>query len=130
MDVTLFEEQGEDGDDFEIREALSDEIRSHGAGESDSDQEESRFYSCHVCGDNWLSIRKTLDEGDCRVTFIHQMGVQPVLRRVAHMEAEVVSNEEAVRHWEYYLDETEVEEGEWLGRLADRRKVLKAICTN
>lgn len=129
MDVTLFEDNGEDGESIELHGKISSDVSDAGDGDS-SEAEESRFYSCHVCGDNWLSIRKMDLEGDCRVTFIHQMGVQPVLRRVAHVESRPVVNEEAVRHWEYFLDETEVEEGEWLGRLADRRKVLKAICSN
>ena len=131
MDVTLFEENSDDGESVELRGRITSDLSSPEDGGSDSDnEEESRFYSCHVCGDNWLSIRKTDTEGDCEVTFIHQMGVQPILRRVAHIEPQPVVNEEAVRHWEYFLDETEVEEGEWLGRLADRRKVLKAICSN
>jgi hypothetical protein len=128
MDVTLMEDQGEDGEGLEIRGSISD-LSEH-VDDPDSDQEESRFYSCHVCGDNWLSIRRRDTEGDCQITFIHQMGVQPVLRRVAHVETEVVVNQDTVRNWEYFLDETEIDEGEWLGRLADRRKVLKAICTN
>jgi hypothetical protein len=131
MDVTLFEEQSEDGESLEIRGSLTDDIAGEVQGDDDgSGQEESRFYSCHVCGDNWLSIRRLDTEGDCKITFIHQMGVQPVLRRVAHVETEIVVADDKVRSWEYFLDETEVEEGEWLGRLADRRKVLKAICTN
>lgn len=128
MDVTLFEESGDEGDSLELRGDLSDEFSDQADG--DSEGEESRFYSCHVCGDNWLSIRKLGNEGDTRITFIHQMGVQPVLRRVGHVEPRVALGDDSVRNWEYFLDETEVEEGEWLGRLADRRKVLKAICTN
>jgi hypothetical protein len=132
MDVTLFEESNEEGDAIGVRGQISSEEFSKPPEieESGSDAEESRFYSCHVCGDNWLSIRKQATEGDARITFIHQMGVQPVLRRVAHVEPEIAPDEAAVRRWEYFLDETEVEEGEWLGRLADRRKVLKAICSN
>ena len=99
--------------------------------ESDGDKDEdSRFYSCHVCGDNWLSIRRRDDYGQSKVTFIHQMGVEPVLRRIAHLQAEFVVNDRSVDHWEYYLDDDEVAEGEWMDKLEDRRKVLKAICSN
>ncbi len=96
----------------------------------DSDDEESQFYSCHVCGDNWLSVRCNEPEGDCRLTFIHQMGVQPTLRRVAYMKTEIVLRDRAVDRWEYFLDDDEVDESEWLGRLESRRKVLKSICSN
>ena len=130
MDVTLFEENGDDGESIELRGKITTDFPESEEVDADADGEESRFYSCHVCGDNWLSIRKTDTEGESKVTFIHQMGVQPILRRVAHVEPQLVVNEEAVRQWEYFLDETEVEEVEWLGRLADRRKVLKAICSN
>lgn len=131
MDVTLFEESNEDGEAIGLRGQISDQFsKPPETEESGADGEESRFYSCHVCGDNWLSIRKQDTEGEARITFIHQMGVQPILRRVAHVEPEIKPEEAAVRRWEYFLDETEVEEGEWLGRLADRRKVLKAICSN
>lgn len=137
MDVTLFEGGSEDGDSLEVRGRFSSELSDPPLDEEDrsessesEESEESRFYSCHVCGDNWLSIRKLDPAGDAKITFIHQMGVQPILRRVAHVTPEIAPAEEAVQHWEYYLDEVEVEEGEWLGRLADRRKVLKAICTN
>lgn len=130
MDVTLSEQDSEDGDSVEIRGRITSEFTSGVRPEDHAEADESRFYSCHVCGDNWLSIRRLDTQGDCKVTFIHQMGVQPVLRRVAHIDAPLVTNETAIRNWEYYLDETEVEEVEWMDRLADRRKVLKAICTN
>jgi len=97
--------------------------------EGDGD-ERSRFYSCHVCGDNWLSIRRRDDHGVSKVTFIHQMGVEPVLRRIAHLQAELVLNDRSVDHWEYYLDDDKVAEGEWMNKLEDRRRVLKAICSN
>lgn len=134
MDVRLLEE--DDPEHSELSEYLSDSIddiddddEPNAEPEAESD-EESRFYSCHVCGDNWLSIRRRDDDGHNKVTFIHQMGVQPVLRRVAHLQAEIVINDRTVDHWEYFLDEDEVGEGEWMDKLADRRKVLKAICSN
>lgn len=91
---------------------------------------ESRFYTCHVCGDNWLSIKETEYDGECQVTFIHQMGMEPQLRRIAHMETPVLMNEDAVNHWEYYLDEEPVEKEEWQSTLDERRDILKSICTN
>jgi len=136
MDVDLLDEAlADDADDgsLELREYLSDTIGAEGGltqdGEGSTD-EESRFYSCHVCGDNWLSIRRSDDRGESNVTFIHQMGVEPVLRRVAHLQTQIVVNERTVDHWEYYLDEDEVAENEWMDQLEDRRKVLRAICSN
>ena len=133
MDVKLLDETEADDDSLEIPDYLTDAIRESEnlAGDSDeSTDEESRFYSCHVCGDNWLSIRRLDDHGESKVTFIHQMGVQPVLRRVAYLETEAIVNDRTVDYWEYYLDEDEVAEGEWMDKLEDRRKVLKAICSN
>ncbi len=121
----------DDGDSrrgFGGGEIESEDVSGDDGG--DGDGEQSRFYSCHVCGDNWLSIRRFDDLGQSKVTFIHQMGVEPILRRIAHLQAELVLNDRTVDRWEYYLDDDEVAEGEWLDRLEDRRKVLKAICSN
>ena len=133
MDVNLLDETIDDDDSLELPDYLTDAISDADnleSGDEETADEESRFYSCHVCGDNWLSIRRLDDEGDGRVTFIHQMGVEPVLRRVAHLQTEAVVTDRSVNHWEYYLDEDEVAEGEWMDKLEDRRKVLKAICSN
>ena len=59
-------------------------VEEQGDSLIDTDQE-SRFYTCHVCGDNWLSVKEVGDDGDCRITFVHQMGMAPVLKRVAHI---------------------------------------------
>jgi hypothetical protein len=91
---------------------------------------ESRFYTCHVCGDNWLSIKETELDGDCQITFIHQMGMEPQLRRIAHVDTPVVINENTVDHWEYYVDDEVVAEDEWRDVLDQRRNILKSICTN
>ena len=95
----------------------------------DSDQE-SHFYTCQVCGDNWLSIKVEDEEGECEVTFIHQMGIQPVLKRVAHMTTHIVLDENTVEHWDYYLGEDEVEETDWIDKLEERRRMLKSVCCN
>ena len=94
-----------------------------------SDEQESRFFTCHVCGDNWLSV-KQVEEGDCQITFVHQMGMQPLLKRIAHMATPVVLNEGTVGEWSYYLGDDEVAESEWRHVLGKRRRVLRAICTN
>ncbi len=91
---------------------------------------ESRFFTCHVCGDNWLSVKEKPVEGDCQITFIHQMGMSPILKRIAHMQTPVVLQESTVDHWDYYLDDNPVEKEEWFGKLEKRRKLLKSICTN
>jgi hypothetical protein len=129
MDVTLIDDERgrSDVDDTEKDLGLEEDFTRPEEVES---AEESRFYTCHVCGDNWLSIRREDREGDCQLLFIHQMGVQPVLKRVAHMRTHIVLNEQTVDHWEYYADEEEIGEGDWLDRLRDRRDVLKAICCN
>jgi hypothetical protein len=92
------------------------------------EEQESRFFTCHVCGDNWLSVKRT-EAGACEITFIHQMGMQPTLKRTAMMEAEIGLSD-AADDWEYYLGDDEIEEAEWRRHLASRRWLLKAICTN
>ncbi|MFV1981596.1 MAG: hypothetical protein ACC655_10615, partial [Rhodothermia bacterium] len=93
MDVRLLDE-----DETGPIEGAQAHDRQHDADENEEEDEEgdgdeqSRFYSCHVCGDNWLSIRRRGDYGQSKVTFIHQMGVEPVLRRIAHLQAELVLN--------------------------------------
>ena len=93
------------------------------------DEEEARFYTCHVCGDNWLSVRR-VEAGDCKITFVHQMGLQPLLKRTAHMATPVLMTEDTVEQWEYYLGDDEVAEHRWRDTLDERRRVLRSICTN
>jgi hypothetical protein len=93
------------------------------------DAQEAQFFTCHVCGDNWLSIREVL-AGNCTITFVHQMGMRPLLKRVAYMTTPVVMNEGTVEHWAYYLGDDAVEEDDWRQRLAKRRDVLRAVCSN
>jgi hypothetical protein len=93
------------------------------------DDQEARFFTCHVCGDNWLSVRQ-VEAGDCRITFVHQMGLQPTLKRIAHMATPVVLNESAVDRWDYFCGDDEVDEDEWMDRLGERRRILKSICSN
>lgn len=90
---------------------------------------ESRFYTCHVCGDNWLSVKET-DEEDCKITFVHQMGMQPELKRVAHMDTPIVLSENTIDHWEYFVDDEQIDGELWHEKLTNRRKVLKSICSN
>lgn len=94
------------------------------------EEQESRFYTCHVCGDNWLSIKETSLGGDCTVTFIHQMGMSPVLKRIAHLQTPVLVNDDTVDHWEYFVDEEPVPEEDWHEALTDRRDLLKSVCVN
>ena len=93
------------------------------------DDQEARFFTCHVCGDNWLTVRRVAS-GECKITFVHQMGLQPLLKRTAVMTTPVVLSEATVDHWAYFLGEDEVPEGEWRGTLDERRRVLRSICTN
>jgi len=94
-----------------------------------AEDQEARFYTCHVCGDNWLTVRR-VENGECKITFVHQMGLQPVLRRTAVMTTPIVLNEQTVDHWDYYLGEDEVDEERWHDRLDERRRVLRSICSN
>ena len=91
---------------------------------------DSQFYTCHVCGDNWLSVREDEDTGDSRVTFVHQMGMSPVLKRVARLQKDILLKETTVEKWEYYLDDEEIDESSWQEKLTNRRKILKSICSN
>ncbi len=94
-------------------------------------EHESHFYSCHVCGDNWLSVKEPGDAGRARVTFIHQMGIEPVLKRTAVLDTETAQpREEAASLWEYYLGDETVDSAAWKEKLVSRRKVLKSICSN
>ena len=93
------------------------------------DEHEARFFTCHVCGDNWLSVRRT-EHGDCRVTFVHQMGLQPLLKRTAHMTTPVLMTEDTVDRWDYFLGDDEVAEGRWRTLLDERRQILRSICSN
>lgn len=91
---------------------------------------ESRFYTCHVCGDNWLSVKDVGDEGECIITFVHQMGTAPVLKRIAHMETPVLLKEHTVQSWTYFVDDQEITQEVWFDKLADRRRILRSICSN
>ncbi len=93
------------------------------------DEQESRFYTCHVCGDNWLSVKETA-RGDCKITFVHQMGMSPELKRIAHMDTPIVMNDDTVDRWEYYIDDERTNSDAWHEKLGKRRKVLKSICSN
>ena len=94
-----------------------------------NEDQESRFYTCHVCGDNWLSVKET-HRGDCKITFVHQMGMSPELKRIAHVDTPVVVNDDTVDHWEYYVDDEQIGPDAWHEKLVSRRKVLKSICSN
>lgn len=96
---------------------------------SENEAQEAQFFTCHVCGDNWLSVREVV-EGDCTITFVHQMGMRPLLKRVAHMATPVVLSEGTVDHWAYYLGDDPVGEATWRRRLDKRRDVLRAVCSN
>ena len=92
--------------------------------------EEARFYSCPLCGDNWLALRRDRVDGRADVTFVHQMGIRPVLRRTAHLASSVLLSEAAVDGWDYFYGDDTVSEGAWRTRLDARRRVLRSICTN
>lgn len=106
------------------------EVSTYEDGETEGAIADSTFYSCHVCGDNWLSVREDEDEGDSRVTFVHQMGMSPTLKRVAFLQKDEILQDTAVDKWEYYFDDEMIEERDWREKLQNRRKVLKSICTN
>ena len=95
------------------------------------DQEpESRFYTCHVCGDNWLSVKEHEGVGHYKITLVHQMGMSPVLKRIAHTRAFMARAEMPAEDWTYFLDDQEIDQEVWLDKLSKRRRVLRAICTN
>jgi len=111
-------------------EVAIDEEQDEHAALFDHDHE-TRFYTCHVCGDNWLSVKETEDEeGQCKITFVHQMGMSPVLKRVARMQTPVVFSEDTVNRWRYFLDDQEIDQEAWMDKLAKRRHILRSICTN
>jgi hypothetical protein len=91
---------------------------------------ESRFFTCHVCGDNWLVVRVTVAGGGTRITFIHQMGMEPTLRRCTNLSSPVQVMETGTHMWDYFLGEDAVAEGEWLALLQRRRLLLRSSCSN
>ena len=58
------------------------------------------------------------------------MGLQPTLKRVAHMSTPVVLNEGTVDRWDYFCGDDEVDEHQWMDTLDERRRILKSICSN
>jgi hypothetical protein len=94
------------------------------------EEQESRFYSCQVCGDNWLSVKEKTADGECTVTFVHQMGQSPVLKRVAHLDNPLIVSDENVDEWDYFKGDKPIAEDEWYDTLDDRRETLKATCMN
>lgn len=90
---------------------------------------EAHFYTCQLCGDNWMSVRRAEGERPM-LTFIHQMGMKPELRRVAQMTNAVLMNEASVEAWSYYLGDDEVGEREWRDALGERRHVLRSVTMN
>ncbi len=94
------------------------------------EEQESRFFTCQVCGDNWLSIKETDLSGTCQVTFVHQMGMSPQLKRIAHMQTPVLMNDDTVEHWDYFVDDEPVAKTECFDTHEDRRGVLRSVCMN
>lgn len=93
-------------------------------------EHESRFFTCHVCGDNWLVVRITLAGGGTRITFIHQMGIEPTLRRCTNLTSPTQLMQVDALAWDYFLGDDVVPEGEWLAVLRQRRLVLRSTCSN
>lgn len=91
---------------------------------------ESQFYTCHVCGDNWLSVKEVEPSGMCHITFVHQMGTDPELKRVAKLQTPLVVEPEAVEEWTYFLDDQRIDEEVWHDKLRERRRILRATSTN
>jgi hypothetical protein len=58
------------------------------------------------------------------------MGIQPTLKRVAHMDTSIVLAESTVDRWDYFAGDEAVDEDDWQAQLARRRHLLRAICTN
>ncbi|GIV61861.1 MAG: hypothetical protein KatS3mg044_0727 [Rhodothermaceae bacterium] len=92
-------------------------------------EQESFFYTCHVCGDNWLTIKEKSQDGTCQITHIYQMGMTPLLKRVAQLDGPV-SDEEQVSEWAYFMGDDEITEDVWEEKLRSRRSILRSICTN
>lgn len=94
------------------------------------EEHETQFYTCHVCGDNWLAVKEPLDEVTAQITFIHQMGMDPVLKRVASVtEVEIQADPEETQ-WDYFVDDEHIAEDDWRERLLSRRQTLRSICSN
>lgn len=104
--------------DFQDGEGLSD----RGGG--------SQFFSCHVCGDNWLSMRTTSKSGKPMLVFVHQMGMDPMLKRAGVLRFLYPEDAMIVDDWEYFIGENAVAEDTWRSELDRRRFVLRSTCMN
>ncbi len=112
-----------------LMDVVADDEEAESTDPGREGHSETRFYTCRVCGDNWLSVRESY-MGDHTVTFVHQMGMTPELKRVAHIEPPQASQSPSIDYWEYYLDDEEVSPEAWHDQLVTRRRVLKSICSN
>ena len=108
----------------ELRQDDADDL-----GDLLGERPETTFFTCHVCGDNWLTVKET-EAGACTLTFVHQMGTDPQLRRVAQMATPVLLSADAVEDWAYFLGEDEIDEDVWRDQLDERRRILRAACSN
>lgn len=90
----------------------------------------SQFFSCHVCGDNWLSMRTTSKSGKPMLVFVHQMGMDPMLKRAGVLRFIYPEDAMVVDDWEYFIGEDAVTEESWRTELDRRRFVLRSTCMN
>lgn len=135
--LDILSEPDDEDDEASLMEDIEDMQDDFLSDNEENEQElvfnedsEARFYQCHVCGDNWLSVKEVQDNGQSRLVFIHQMGIKPILKRVGNLSTHIVINDNTIMDWSYFMDENQIEETEWRNHLDKRRKVLKAICAN
>lgn len=95
----------------------------------DFDEQESRFHTCQVCGDNWLTVEQ-VSEAEKTVTVVHQMGMSPALKRIGAIPAGENLLGTFLGTWEYFLDDEAVAEADWFSNLAERRRMLRSMSLN
>lgn len=90
--------------------------------------EESVFYTCFVCGDNWTSSKVT--EEDAEIVFVHQIDWFPLLRREIQLPSVTLVNDVDDEDWDYYLGSKNIEQKKWFNVLKRRRDEIKASLVN
>lgn len=107
-----------------------DDMQARCTDEAEERDKDSLFFSCHVCGDNWLSIRTTSESGRPLLVFVHQMGMNPILKRAGVFRFTYPEDGMVVDDWEYFIGDDSVTEGTWRTELDRRRFLLRSTCMN
>lgn len=95
------------------------------------DARELVVFACRVCGDNWLCVEHEEPGEDARITFVHQLGSRPSLKRVlVGRETSALRRGSEIGEWTYLIDDEPVSRRRWSRKLRARRRLLRAMLNN